>query len=104
MLRRLAILAVLTAALLSAKSYKIDLAEPAHFGSVSVPAGQYRLEVEGTSAVLRDKSGKEVAKASKIDTAAVKHNRTTMVATKEGDKLIISAIKLTGTNQTAVFE
>jgi len=104
MFRRIALAALLATAALSAKTHKINLPQPAQLGATNLEPGDYKLEIEGASAVLKDKGGKEIAKATKIETVDTKYSRTAFSATKDGDKLKISAIKVAGTTSKVLFE
>lgn len=104
MFRRLATLTLLGAALLSAETFKVNLAEPAMIGTNNLQPGNYLLQVEDSKATLTDKKGKVLATATKIESADTKYTRTAFAATKEGDKFRIFAIKVAGTTQKVVFE
>jgi len=103
-MKRVILIGLLTALALSGKTFKIQIEQPVQIGKVMVQPGDYKIEVEGDSAVLKTKKGVEVVKAAKLESGSEKFTRTAMAATKDGDKLKVNSIKLEGTTQRALFE
>jgi len=103
-MKRVILIGLLAALAMSGKSFKLMIEQPVEIGKVMVQPGDYKIEVEGETAVLKTKKGVEVVKATKLQSGSEKFTRTAMSATKEGDKFKVNSIKLEGTTQRALFE
>jgi len=94
--------AVLGLALASAKSYTMNLFEPALAGSTELKAGEYQVSVDGQNAVIR--SGKTTSQVpAKIEAADTKYDNTSVKYVVSGGKKQIQEIHLGGTKTKIVF-
>jgi hypothetical protein len=95
--------AVLALAVASAKSYSVTLFQPATLAGKELKPGTYKVEVDGTKAVVR--SGKEAVEAPvKVKENARKFNNTSVRYNVAEGKYRIQEINLGGTKTTLVFE
>jgi hypothetical protein len=89
-------------AMAAGKTYNVKLFEPAMVGNTELKAGEYRVEVNDRTAVI--KSGKVVQEAPvKVETADSKYDNTT-VRLSTGAKPHIQEIRIGGTKTKLVFE
>jgi len=94
--------AVLALALASAKTYTINLFEPAKVGNTELKAGTYRVEVMDQKAIIR--SGKiESQVAVKVESAQNKYNTTSVVYSGSEGMRQVREIHLGGTNTKLVL-
>jgi hypothetical protein len=99
-----AILAVCSLTIASAKSYDIILSGPTKAGTVELKPGQYKLKVEGTNAVFTDvNSTKSFTTPVKVESADQKYDETRVQTTKEGDEEHIQEIDLGGSKTKLGF-
>lgn len=91
------------AAVSAAESHRITLYSPAVVNGHELKAGDYRLEIEGSKAVL--KKGKESVEASvRLESGEQKYSSTAVrYATSDG-KNKINEIRLGGTKTRVLFE
>ncbi len=100
--RLLVLFAFAGLAIASAKSYTVTLGQPAVLGATQLQPGDYKVEVVGDKAVVRN--GKIDAEAPvKVETNNTKYPYSSMRLTQEGDRTRISEIRLGGTNTKLVF-
>jgi hypothetical protein len=86
------------------KSYEVIFSAPATVGDVKLPAGEYKVKVDGANAVFTDtNSQKSVSTAVKVETAAKKFQYTAIDATKKGDIDTVNAIELGGSTTKLEF-
>ena len=84
-------------ALLSAKSYSINLYQPATVGAAELKAGEYQVEVSGQKAVIRQ--GKMHTETPvTVATADRKYDATSVLVTIVNGKQHVQEIHLGGTN------
>jgi uncharacterized protein YacL (UPF0231 family) len=89
-------------AVASAKTYAIDLFQPAMLGSTELKPGHYTVAVDGEKAVLRN--GKlEGEAAVKMEDADQKYDRTSVVLLNSGGQMHIQEIHIGGTKMKLVF-
>jgi len=94
--------AFLALAVASAKTYTVTLYQPATLGGSELKPGEYKLEIDGQKAVMRN--GKIDAEAPvKVETADKKFANTTVRLADSGGKMRIEEIRLGGTNTRLVF-
>ena len=99
-----AALAVSSVTVASARSWYIQVGSPAQAGKVSVPAGNYRLEIKGATATFQDQDTDKVYTAPvKVDKGPKKYSQTAVVTSKKGDTEMITAIELGGTTEQLEF-
>jgi hypothetical protein len=63
---RLFTLGLLTVSLVAAGTYKFQLSEQVKVGQTQLQPGKYSMNVEGTTAVLKDKDGKTIEVKAKV--------------------------------------
>jgi hypothetical protein len=86
----------------AAKTYAIDLFQPVMFGSTQLKPGHYTVNVDGDKAVLRN--GKLGGEAPvKMEDAAEKYGRTSVVLLEESGQMRIHEIHIGGTKMKLVF-
>lgn len=89
-------------AVASAKSYSINLFQPAMLGSTELAAGEYKVEVVDQKAVVRN--GKIHGEARvKEETADSKYSTTTVRFSNGDGKMHIQEIHVGGTKTKLVF-
>lgn len=93
------ILTLTVAATIYAKSYEVQLTEPAKAGKLELKPGQYTLTIEGDQATFRDVHRKSFTTAVKTENGSVKFKDTNVNYT--GDH--IKAIQLGGSTMTVEF-
>lgn len=90
--------------LLNAKSYDIHLYSPAMAGNVQLPAGDYKLKVDGTNAVLKDTdSNKTYTTAVKVQTEDKKFDETAVVTDNNNGATHIRSIEIGGSTTKLEF-
>lgn len=89
-------------ALASGKSYSITLFQPAMFGATQLAAGNYKVEVDGSKAVVHN--GKDVCEAPvKTETADSKYPTTAVRFDNAGGQMRIQEIHVGGSKTKLVF-
>jgi hypothetical protein len=90
------------AAVASAKSYTMNLFQPALFGNVELKPGAYRVEVKEQTASVRN--GKTLAESPvKVETGDTKFDTTTVRFDNGSGKMKIQEIRIGGTKTKLVF-
>ena len=90
------------AAVASAKSYTVTLLEPAALGKVELAPGQYKVEVNGGTAVIS--KGKSHTEAQvNVENVERKFDQTTVRLDTSSSKPKIQEIRLGGTKTKLVF-
>ena len=93
-------LSLLTFALaisLGASNYSLTLSEPAIINGTELKAGEYKIEVNGTKAVIRN--GKtSVATDVVVDTLPAKSNQSSACCLAEDGKYRLQELRLGGSN------
>ena len=90
--------------LVNAKSYEIQITAPATLGSIKLPAGDYKVKVEGTNAVLTDVAKNKTYTAPvKIETEDKKFDQTAVVTDNSDGANHIKAIEVGGSNTKLDF-
>jgi hypothetical protein len=93
--------AAMALAMAGAKTYTVNLYEPAMLGATELKAGEYQVQLDGDKAVIR--SGKSSAEAPvKVETAAAKFPATVVRMAESGGKQHITEIRLGGTTTRLV--
>ncbi|HEX3879688.1 MAG TPA: hypothetical protein VHW24_22045 [Bryobacteraceae bacterium] len=96
--------ALASVAFAGSKSYDISLSKAAKAGSVELPAGDYKLKVDGTTAVFTDSHHKSFTTAVKVEAATKKFSSTAVDSSETGAKDLIHAIMLGGSTTKIDFE
>jgi len=104
MFKRLALVALVSVALLSAKTYSFSTLHPATAGSVQLKPGDYKVKMDGSQVVLTCNDGKQIEITARVETGDRKYDETSVLtATVDGSNRIVS-IKIGGTRTMLVFE
>lgn len=96
-------IALLTVALsmASAKSYTVNLFQPAVLAGTELKTGEYKLELDGNK--IQIKNGKLLVEANvKVENAPERHRSTSLRLEGEGGRLHVKEIRLGGTNMRLV--
>jgi hypothetical protein len=104
MSKRTAILALLFAVLASAKTYTFTVADPALAGTEQLTKGEYKLEVDGSNVILKDKNGNRLEITATVENVEQKFDRTAFVwSTRDGVRRLES-VQLGGTRSRIQFQ
>jgi hypothetical protein len=91
-------------ALAGTKSYEIVLDTPAKAGALQLPAGDYKVKVEGSKATFTDtKTNKSLSTDIKLKTTERKFAHTAVDSSKQNDGQRIDAIELGGSSTEIEF-
>jgi hypothetical protein len=102
MKKLLLLFAVAGLAVASAKTYEIDLFQPAMLGDISLAPGHYSVDVDGTKAVFRN--GKIHGEAPvKMQDVETKYNRTSVLLANNGGQMHIQEIHIGGSKIKLLF-
>lgn len=98
------VLALVSLPLLSAKTYDIILSAPSQAGPLQLPAGEYKVKLEGTNAIFTNvDNGKKFTAPVKLETAPAKFDETAVESTTQNGTAHIKAIELGGSNTQVEF-
>jgi hypothetical protein len=98
------VLALATLSFASAKTYSIFITHQAKAGNQQLTAGEYRLKVDGATAVFTDlRTSKSVTVPVKIETSEKKFSVTSVDSTQDGPGERIHSIQLGGSNTKLEF-
>ena len=87
-----------------AKSYEIILNSPSQAGALHLPAGDYKIKLDGAKAVFTDtRTNKSVTTDIKVKTTDRKFSHTAVDSSKQPDGDRIDAIELGGSNTEIEF-
>ncbi len=101
-MKRLSIAFALFSLAASAASNKVTFYQPSVVQGTELKPGDYKVEVNGSTAVLT--SGKLKAEAPvKLETADKKNATTSIRYGKEGDKMAVKEIRIGGSKTVLVF-
>jgi maltose-binding protein MalE len=99
-----AVLALASMSIASAKTYEITLAAPTKAGSVQLKPGQYTLKVDGSNAVFTFmETSKQFTTPVKVQTVDKKFDDTKVDASKDGSTDTIKDIELGGSKTKIEF-
>ena len=102
MKKLLLLFAVAGLAVASAKTYEIDLFQPAMLGDISLAPGHYSVDVADMKAVFRN--GRIHGEAPvKMEDADMKFNRTSVLLTNNGGQMHIQEIHIGGSKIKLLF-
>jgi hypothetical protein len=85
------------------KSYDVIFSSPANVSGVQIPAGEYKVKVDGANAVFTDKKSKSVTAPVKVETGAKKFSVTAVDASREGSVDKVNAIEFGGSTTKLEF-
>ena len=91
------------AAFAGTKSYQVSLTTAVKAGSAKLPAGQYKLTVDGSNAVLTDANKKAYTNAVKVETGDRKYQETAVETEKRDGEEHLKSIKLGGSTTKLEF-
>ena len=85
------------------KSYDVIFSSPASVAGVQIPAGEYKVKVDGANAVFTDKKAKSLTAPVKVQNGEKKFSYTAVDATKEGSVDKVNAIEIGGSTTKLDF-
>jgi hypothetical protein len=85
------------------KSYDVIFSAPAKVSGVKLPAGEYKVKVDGANAIFTDSKSKTVSAPVKVETGSKKFAYTSVDASKNGDVDTVNAIELGGSTTRLEF-
>lgn len=98
------VLTLAAVSLAAPKTCEILLPQRTLAGVNTLAPGQYRVEVDGTQAVLTNvMTGRAVAAPVKVETTK-NHEATSVAVDKRGDTRVLRSIELAHSDQTLQFE
>ena len=101
-MRKVVFFLLVATAVASARSYTVNLFQPAMFGTVELQPGEYKVEVNEQTAVIRN--GKVHGESQvKVENGEMKYGTTTVRFDNGGGKMKIQEIRLGGTKTKLVF-
>jgi hypothetical protein len=93
-----------TFAFAGTKTYDIVLDSPVKAGALHLPAGEYRVKVDGSKAIFTDtRTNKAVTTDVTVKTVDHKFTHTAVDSSKQSDGQRIHAIELGGSNTEIDF-
>jgi len=102
MMRKAVFVLMAAVAVVNAKSYTVNLFQPTVFGNVELKPGEYKVEVNEQTAVIRN--GKLRGESPvKVENGETKYDTTTVRYDNGGGKMKIQEIRLGGTKTKLVF-
>jgi len=104
MLKRIALLALLSLSLLSAKTYTFTIYDTAQAGGTKLQPGDYRVKLDGDQVVFMDNAGNRIDAVMKLETVDRKFEQTSITSSKEDGTNRIESIELGGTKIRIVFQ
>jgi len=87
----------------SARSFSVNLSQPALLGSTELAAGDYKVEVVDQKAVIRSGGKTQCEAPVKVENADNKYNATTVRFNNGDGKMHIQEIHIGGTRTKLVF-
>jgi VCBS repeat-containing protein len=103
-MRRLAIIALLSAVLLSAKTYSFTIHDSATAGTVQLKPGDYKLKLDGSQVLLTDNNGEQIDTGAAVQTGERKYDHTSILTSVVDGTNRVVAIEIGGTKTMIVFE
>jgi hypothetical protein len=85
------------------KSYDVIFSSPATVSGVKLPAGEYKVKVDGANAVFTDSKSKTVSAPVKVETGAKKFQFTAVDASRDGNVDKVNAIEFGGSTTRIEF-
>jgi len=101
---RFLVLGALAASLVAGETLKFQLSDRVHVGQTELKPGKYLVDVNGTNAVLKDKSGKTIDVKARVEQTSYKLAVTTMDITGEGSQRRLASVTPGGSSYRVVFE
>jgi hypothetical protein len=85
------------------KSYEIHLSVNAEAGKVQLPAGDYKMKVDGDKAVLTDSEKHEFTVPVKVETAGKKFDQTSVITSDSSGKMQLKSVEIGGSTTKVDF-
>jgi hypothetical protein len=104
MLKRMALIALVSVSLAGAKNYRINLSETCQLGSTTLKAGEYTVKLDGDKVVLVDRAGRSTEATAKVESSDRKFDQTAIGISKAGGSPRLQWITLGGSKSRLVFE
>ena len=104
MLKRVTLLSLMSFSLMFAKSYSFSLSDTANAGTVQLKAGTYKVEVDGSSVILKDDEGHKIDTNATLQTVEQKYDQTSVVTSKADGGNRLEYIELGGTKDKVEFK
>ncbi|MCC7497076.1 MAG: hypothetical protein IT160_05835 [Bryobacterales bacterium] len=104
MLKRVAILALMSFAVLSAKTYTFTISEAAHTSATQLAPGDYKVKLDGQKPILEDSRGHQINTPMKVQTSKRKFDNTAVTVSNAKGTTQLESIELRGTHDRVVFE
>ena len=95
--------ATVALAVASAASYRLNIYQPSELNGKQLKPGQYKLEVDGTTATFKGE-GTEITANVKVETTEAKNSRSSIRFSTTNGTYKIKEIRLGGTNTKLVFD
>ncbi|MEO8097988.1 MAG: hypothetical protein ABI811_09830 [Acidobacteriota bacterium] len=93
------------AVIAAAKSYEVDFAKPVQAGGAQLAAGEYKVKLEGATAVFTPaNSNKSLTVPVKLESVAKKYSETTTDTVQRGGDVRLRSIELGGSTTKLEFE
>ena len=100
-----AVLCLSSVGLVQAKSHHITLSEPTMAGSTLLPAGNYKVTLEGTNAVLLNvDKDKTYTAPVKVESEARKYDQTAVLTNSANGESRIQSIEIGGSHEKLQFD
>jgi hypothetical protein len=104
MLKRVTLLSLMSLSLVFAKTYNFSLSDTANAGTVQLKPGMYKVEVEGSSVVLKDQDGRKIDTNAAVETVDQKYDQTSVVTSRADGTNRLEYIELGGTKDKVEFK
>ena len=97
------IFGTLALAAASAASHRLTFTDPVWLGQNQLKAGDYRLDVKGTQAIITGDHKREVAVPVTIEKAPQKFDTTSFITQQIGGKAELTEIRIGGTHEKVLL-
>ena len=104
MLKRVALLVLLSAAMASAKIYTISISKPTQAGAVQLAPGDYRVHVKGADLAPTDAQGNPVDVPAKVETVEKRFAHTSIVTSMKDGVRRLESVDVGGSKFRILFE
>jgi len=101
---RILAVGLLAGSFVAAETFKFESSEALKVGHTQLQPGKYLLDVDGSTVVLKDKSGKAIDVKAKVEQTGNKANRTLLGLRGEPGDRKLGSVTPRGTNIRVVFD
>jgi hypothetical protein len=101
---RILAVGLLAGSLAAAATFNFELRDKAQAGQAQLKPGKYFLDIDGSTAVLKDKAGKAIDVKAKVEQMADKSVVTLLGFSREPGPKKLTSVYLGGTNLRVGFE